>query len=820
MKLTLKNFRCYTIQTFEFNDDTMTLISGPSGRGKTTILIGIQFALYGTTNHKYLISHNKTNCEVILEYKNFKVKRTKRPNILNVEFDGRKYEDKEAQIVLNKYFGIANSSIFFLDLSHFEKMEFLEKIVNTDCDVKELKLRIKDEISNLNKEVAILNGQISNTESMLEIIQKPEKVDKPNISIYFKEEDNLSSLTKKELQIKYDETIKDINYNKIKLEKFNSLMVEIDVLTKEIDSMDYLDPNLLSIIEDNKKKLVELKGRDRLYNILKEKFLIAEENKKELQKYNEYKEEDLHNLKEKIKILDVQIKKCLSLMDVHTFKKLELEYKELLNQEKTEWQQKIDLIQNQINNLNIEKDGDLLSIKELEQILFKFEDVQTFNKNYNLFKIEDEIQSLKSKFFKSYICHNCNHKLIVNMDTFEQIYEDIEVETSNKKQDITTLKSKIQKQEILKDKIKHNEEYIKSINIDKIKEQIDHIKHITQLNMDLKKLGLFKPSTYLFQLEKKVLSLKLSLPSTLDLNEEEIMDINTLKDEKRDFVVQYNHLSDKLKIKAKLAKKSQTSEHYNFEDHEIIKYQIEECDDALKHQISNEQSLKNKVRFTNKLILLKKELNDLNFDISVVSKLENLLNQINLGLQYHEKFEKYRSFQFQLHKYKKIKGSLLTFKETKKNMEQTYLKTLIFKQKVIEAEHESLEFMISIINSHLSILLQDFFSENFGDPIQIYLELVNDTRPQVNTIINYKGNRVDYKSLSTGEYARVKLAFDLTFKEILGENIVMLDECTANLDQDLSTKIFKKIRDSFPSKTILVVAHQVVMGTFDNVISL
>ena len=140
----------------------------------------------------------------------------------------------------------------------------------------------------------------------------------------------------------------------------------------------------------------------------------------------------------------------------------------------------------------------------------------------------------------------------------------------------------------------------------------------------------------------------------------------------------------------------------------------------------------------------------------------------------------------------------------------------------MEAEHESLQCIISTINSHIAILLNDFFSENFGDPIQIYLtvDVQNDSKPQLNTIINYKGNRVDYKSLSTGEYSRVKLAFDLTFKEILGENIIMLDECTANLDQDLSTKIFNKIKATFPSKTILVVAHQVIVGAFNHVLNL
>jgi DNA repair exonuclease SbcCD ATPase subunit len=167
-----------------------------------------------------------------------------------------------------------------------------------------------------------------------------------------------------------------------------------------------------------------------------------------------------------------------------------------------------------------------------------------------------------------------------------------------------------------------------------------------------------------------------------------------------------------------------------------------------------------------------------------------------------------------------VKETLNEFIVSKDEVEQRYLKTLFFKKKVIESEQESLQFMVNIINTHLDILLQDFFSESFGDPIQIYLELENIKRPQVNIIINYKGNKVDYKSLSTGEYARIKLAFDLTFKEILGENIIMLDECTANLDQDLSTKIFNKIKFSFPSKTILVVAHQVVIGTFDNVLTL
>jgi DNA repair exonuclease SbcCD ATPase subunit len=202
-----------------------------------------------------------------------------------------------------------------------------------------------------------------------------------------------------------------------------------------------------------------------------------------------------------------------------------------------------------------------------------------------------------------------------------------------------------------------------------------------------------------------------------------------------------------------------------------------------------------------------------------LEKLGQEQSEIDSRLEYLERLREYEAYQAQLAKYATLEHDLLQLQNDKKGVERRYLKTLLFRQKVIEAEHESLQQTVDMVNAHLDMLLQDFFSESFGDPIQIYLDLVNDNkRPRVDTVINYKGNKIDYKSLSTGEYTRVKLAFDLAFKEILDEHIVMLDECTANLDQDLSTKIFAKIQSTFTSKTILVVAHQVVTGAFDHII--
>jgi ABC-type transport system involved in cytochrome bd biosynthesis fused ATPase/permease subunit len=48
----------------------------------------------------------------------------------------------------------------------------------------------------------------------------------------------------------------------------------------------------------------------------------------------------------------------------------------------------------------------------------------------------------------------------------------------------------------------------------------------------------------------------------------------------------------------------------------------------------------------------------------------------------------------------------------------------------------------------------------------------------------------------------------------------MLDEPTASLDQDLTGVVIQGLKDHFGSKLVLIIAHQVIHGSFDNVIKL
>jgi DNA repair exonuclease SbcCD ATPase subunit len=815
MKLTLKNFRCYTNQTFEFDDDEITLISGPSGRGKTTILIAIQFALFGATKHKYLVSFNKTSCEVEIEYKNFKIKRTKRPNILNVTHAGSFYEDKEAQVIINKYFGIANSSMFFLDLSHLEKMTFLQTIVNNNYDVDSLKLKVKNSISNLNRELATLDGQISNTKNMLEIVQKPDIVEKPDGDGI---PEALKKMNLEEFELKKKTTTTSIEEEGKKIKTYNDIFNHIKIAEEEIKNLGQTDTlnNKNSQINDLRKKLDRTNAT--IQNILKikEKVLLSKELEKELEKYSGVSEKDEITLKKQLDELNKEIKICEDNVVLQAFKSKEIEYMDTLSQEKIHWGEAKTTIQNKISGMG---SVDHSKLTELENILFKLKEVETFNSKYDRLVIEGDIKALKSQFYKSFKCARCECILTINMDTMELEEGGDSFENKTIKKNFETVKKNIQKQEKILATLIQNEEYTLSYNKEEIVDKINFIKRYLTLVEELRKIGSFKPSASLTKLEKNLEKLRLEIPKEkCDLSV--IKDVNVLKDERRDLTIKLNSVRQQLKVKNDLQTKIQNTP--NYDEDELLHNQEKICglNKALMECMIDVEKIKQKCCIVDKIKALEMDLKKLNYNAETLPELEQFIKDVDLGIKYMHNFEMYKNFHTQLKKYKRIKDTLKELLTEKTKVEQTYLKTLLFKQKIIEAEHESLKGIVNVINTHLQILLEDFFSESFGDPIQIHLELISDKRPQVNVVINYKGNAVDYKSLSTGEYARVKLAFDLTFKEILGESIIMLDECTANLDQDLSTKIFNKIRCTFPAKTILVVAHQVVTGTFDRIVRL
>lgn len=827
MKLTLKNFKCYHCQSFEFDDDTLTLISGPSGQGKTTILQAIQFALYGSTLQKYLISHNRTTCEVVLEYKEFKIKRMKRPNILYVNWKNCVYEDKEAQVLLNKYFGVINSCVFFLDLSHFEKMDFLEKIVNADCNVKDLKLKIKNKVAELNKQLAVIDGQLSTATSMAGLIEKPEHMEEP---VWVGKSHEVG---KDELLIKKTELLRLLDVMTAKQKKWNELTSQKSVIESEISllrsGIEGVDDCVQQQVLNLESKLKQMTKQSLLFQKEREKFLIVKDALTELEKYKAITDETSTVIGSQLEQLNESIK-------AQELKSQRVEYQQLLKQERDDWEQKVDKYQ----KLCAQASGTLCEpldepdkyLSGLKMQKLEYERAIEFASKHDLGRCNDEIAALKRSFLKRYRCLVCQTALTINLDTFEQVESDGRDESPDSRDTpmqvevnrLVQIKDKLKKLEKTKDRLVQDNCVIGARNLETIVVEIKNVSSYIESSAQLDQLKNFKPSKYLLKMEKNLGGAE-ELLEGLDLDLElELEKLLSLKKEHNKLTIKHGNVLQQLKIKKSILNKIETFKNaYDEVASGCLLDEIASVSELLRQRQIDLEKFKTKQRLEKQLYKFNEQIKEITpsrgWEIAI-SDLNDQLDQIEEYLNWWASFEKYAEFQARLTKYDTTQQELTALANEKKKLEQQYIKILLFKQKVVESEHESLQFMIDIINTHLSLFLQDFFSESTGDPIQIVLKLLHEKRPQIDTIINYKGNRVDYKSLSTGEYARVKLAFDLTFKEILGEQIVMLDECTANLDQDLSTKIFNKIKTTFPTKTILVVAHQVVMGTFDSVLKL
>ena len=152
-----------------------------------------------------------------------------------------------------------------------------------------------------------------------------------------------------------------------------------------------------------------------------------------------------------------------------------------------------------------------------------------------------------------------------------------------------------------------------------------------------------------------------------------------------------------------------------------------------------------------------------------------------------------------------------------------YASTTLLREIILEAESISMLNIISSINSHTQGYLESFFPDN---PISVKLVPFKETKkgssvtkkPQINLEIEYKGMETDINMLSGGELSRVILAYALALGEMFNTPMMLLDECTSSLDQELTGVVMDGIRDHFDGKLVLIIAHQQIEGAFDLVV--
>lgn len=717
MIITLYNFRCYYGKhSIKIDDTNITLLSGESGKGKTSILMAFYFAITGSAPLK-VISDGCDSCWVEVEFVNIKnsdqctIHRSKRPNKVSIKVNDVILDEQFAQNYINRYFGkhfeitsYIQQQYYksFLFLSPSEKLDILEKLCflkdlkdseeDDEFNPEHLKQKCLDNYKEINHKLLQIKGEYNIIDNLCKnIITEPEPL---------MESQDLGRL--EELQKKLQDIEKNINM-------FHS-RATLDENIKDISNQ----------IETNKKLL---------------------KNSDDLPPYDESTlKEQLHNMK-MIKELELLILTTPKSFQDYTKEDCMIMFDEY--------------------KLNIQK------MKEYNTLLTKLKDHK--HNKHNLTRLHDKRKEISRTSEGIYNCPSCKSVLTL-MDKQLHI---------NHKNISDTIDPK-EKEELLRD----------------IDSQIEKLTKITNVQDE-----------YKIQLDK----LSEDLDEDVDLDEllEEYSNLENYYRKNCDLEIKNQHNQERLEsiIRKQIV--------INLDEKDINKY----------INIMNEQK-----NINERLVFLErqkenyqKQLNtyQLEKDINTyLSQKEYYLSEINNIKEFKYKYQiysikkkEYEEYITNLQKSKDYKKQILSLEEKLENISE-------LKKIILKTESD----IIQRRTRNISDLVNVYISQMFSEPIQINLYTTkktntNNEKVQIQLEVFYKNMKCDIGILSGGEQARLNLAFILAFAYLWETPILLLDECTSNLDQNLTEVVLEHISNVGIPKIILI-AHQVIEGNFTQILKL
>jgi energy-coupling factor transporter ATP-binding protein EcfA2 len=197
-------------------------------------------------------------------------------------------------------------------------------------------------------------------------------------------------------------------------------------------------------------------------------------------------------------------------------------------------------------------------------------------------------------------------------------------------------------------------------------------------------------------------------------------------------------------------------------------------------------------------------------------KIEQKIHKDNVN-----KLKKYIEYKKERDVWKNYKSKILEYEEEEKFFLKKLTVSQSFKKKISEAESKAITQTIDNMNIFISQYLNIFFTDNpMTIEISPYKETKKDIKPVININIIYKGNEIDLDNLSGGEFDRVVLCFMLALNYIWGNDLLLLDESLSSLDSDLTNEILELLKSHphFQNKLVILVAHQISEGNFDQIV--
>ena len=257
-----------------------------------------------------------------------------------------------------------------------------------------------------------------------------------------------------------------------------------------------------------------------------------------------------------------------------------------------------------------------------------------------------------------------------------------------------------------------------------------------------------------------------------------------------------------------------------------------------KHKSDYEHNTQQLLQIKNKYVLLNDKLSQtnenlkniqefLNINENIQDKYNNILKELDECYKLEEEYNKYNSLYSLYEDWKRLNNENRLQNYLYDNVSNDIVVHEIFLNKINETESITLTHCIDSINYYINDYLEKFFPNDsinvdivsFKEKIKNGKSDTSEIKPGIDIKVCYKGEEVELSSLSGGEYDRVSLSIMLSFNHICKNDMILLDESIASLDAELTNDILEKLKESLTNKRIIVVAHQLSTGIFDQIVN-
>lgn len=305
--LHLENFRCWKKKTFTFDKNGIILLSGISGKGKSTILNAIVYVITGNMKNITPIGKEKDHLKVELTIDNIIISRCKNPTRFSVKrIDIEKvYEEDEAQSIIDQHFGSdfkhcsyidQDNTFSFVYLSPEGKMAFLRTLLLSNECVNEHRDSIKNIFDKTKTEILSNDTTITVSSGFLKKMKYIE-----NNKCILKNMKNPLTLSM------FDKVIESLQRNLDISQKNKKILLTKRTKTEEEYKIFMNEKVLLEKRLEWKDELKKICGDSTILE-LKNKLCVLKKTQEHYKKYKEY-----HSIKQKLETLSNE----LSLLDIN-----------------------------------------------------------------------------------------------------------------------------------------------------------------------------------------------------------------------------------------------------------------------------------------------------------------------------------------------------------------------------------------------------------------------------------------------------------------------------------------------------------------------